>query len=667
MAEFDDKALNNLASEIGNLSEQFSGIGGKLIGFNTNINGLAAAMGKQIAKAFADSPANAAAVTAAREVAPERLKKIGELLRRYEGRIADVGVEGLNIDEIHEVTKHLGSAYADLAREAQAEADRLGDSGLSTSPITQRLQQQLIKRIEEEETALHYREQFGNQSARDDFNNQYEQQAMQLNRFGQVMIGTEERLEIFNSVINSNMIKSLMLGEALMQAGGALLAFRNKIYDLQAKLGTTFATSLDKMVGSYAQVVASYFREGPALTADDTINAINAFQKEFGTILTTGEAGKLAQQAKAFGTGAEVYFKAQRAFLGAGGIAGAAVTQQKFITQFRAAGLTANQALTFAANSANLVAIAGVKYADSLARAAANATKIGVSLNNTEAFADNFVSDFEGALERMSELSALGFDLDFSKLAKAAGTGTPEEVQQELSRQFGGNQQLLKELQSNRFLKVALERDLGLDIAEITRLAMGGAGTPAAQTAQEKNEESLTSISKYLPLIVSAIGALITVMALQSGGGLGKVIGGVVGSIGGPMGALIGSIMGGAAGAMLAGRVLPGKAYGGMITGPGTATSDNILTPTSPGEFVVNAKATSAYGADMLSSINRGTFAPQQSNVNNVVNVDMSKLESKLDRLASAFSGMKIEMDGNTVGRVSLNARSPIDRLAVVG
>ena len=663
MAEFDDKALNNLASEIGNLSEQFSGIGSKLLGFNTNINNLAAVMGKQIAQAFADfaaSSASAAAAKAAKEVTLERKEKIGELLRRYEGRIADVGDGGLNIEEIHEATKHLGSAYADLAREAQAEADRLGDSGLSTSPITQRLQQQLIERMSAEGVTA--RSAVDNQ-----VNNEYEKQAMQLNRFGQVMIGTEERLEIFNSVINSNMIKSLMLGEALMQAGGALLSLRNKIYNVQRELGTTFQTAGGAFFGDLFQVAASYFREGPALAFGETRNAISAFQKEFGTILTTGEAGKLAQQAKAFGTGAEVYFKAQRAFLGAGGIAGAAVTQQKFITQFRAAGLTANQALTFAANSANLVAIAGVKYADSLARAAANATKIGVSLNNTEAFADNFVSDFEGALERMSELSALGFDLDFSKLAKAAGTGTPEEVQQELSRQFGGNQQLLKELQSNRFLKVALERDLGLDIAEITRLAMGGAGTPAAQTAQEKNEESLTSISKYLPLIVSAIGALITVMALQSGSGLGKVIGGVVGSIGGPAGALIGSIMGGAAGAMLAGRVLPGKAYGGMITGPGTATSDNILTPTSPGEFVVNAKATSAYGADMLSSINRGTFAPQQSNVNNVVNVDMSKLESKLDRLASAFSGMKIEMDGNTVGRVSLNARSPIDRLAVVG
>jgi hypothetical protein len=57
----------------------------------------------------------------------------------------------------------------------------------------------------------------------------------------------------------------------------------------------------------------------------------------------------------------------------------------------------------------------------------------------------------------------------------------------------------------------------------------------------------------------------------------------------------------------------------------------------------------------------------QQSAQQTNVTVDMSKLEAKLDKLASAFAGVKIEMDGNTVGRVSLNARSPLDRLSVVG
>ena len=57
----------------------------------------------------------------------------------------------------------------------------------------------------------------------------------------------------------------------------------------------------------------------------------------------------------------------------------------------------------------------------------------------------------------------------------------------------------------------------------------------------------------------------------------------------------------------------------------------------------------------------------QPATVNNTVNVDMSKLEAKLDKLASSLSNMKVEMDGNAVGRVSLNARSPPDRLSVIG
>ena len=47
------------------------------------------------------------------------------------------------------------------------------------------------------------------------------------------------------------------------------------------------------------------------------------------------------------------------------------------------------------------------------------------------------------------------------------------------------------------------------------------------------------------------------------------------------------------------------RAAGGLMTGPGHDTSDNILTLTSPGEFVVRAAAVRHYGADTLASINR--------------------------------------------------------------
>ena len=160
---------------------------------------------------------------------------------------------------------------------------------------------------------------------------------------------------------------------------------------------------------------------------------------------------------------------------------------------------------------------------------------------------------------------------------------------------------------------------------------------------------------------------------------LGGVLGGVLGTalvtalaatgVGAPIAAAIGpSLIAtmSAAGATLAGVAVSkfmgeGKAQGGLITGPGTSTSDNILTPSSPGEFVVNAKATQAYGSDMLNKINTGTYTPEKQIVTNNTKIDTTRLEEKLDKLINRLSGMKVEMNGYEVGHVSFNeARTPL-------
>jgi len=488
--------------------------------------------------------------------------------------------------------------------------------------------------------------------------------AMQFNRVGKAVLSTEEQLKLFNSNVPG--VKMLMLGEILMQVGTALTSLRDTIYKVQRDLGTTFATALGAFTGDLTQVIASYFREGPALAVGETRDAIQAFQQEFGTILTTGEAGRIAQQAKALGASAIDFVRAQRAFLGAGGVAGAVVTQQTFIREFRAAGLTANQALVFAAKNANLVAIAGVKYADELARAAANAQRIGVGIEKTEALADGLVGNFEGALERFSELRALGVEVDFNRLAGVAATGTPEEIVKELSTQLGGNKALLEEVQRNRFLKVAIERDLGLSIADVKRLA-GVAEQPEVRTQEEANQESLTTISKFLPVIAKSLGALITVIGVaksaQIGASFGPLIGAALGSVIAPgFGTAIGAAIGGGIG-FGATKLISGN---DVISQPGYGS--RVLT-TESGTIALNNRDTVIAGTQLLSAgelqMSKTPSVPQESQTN--VNVDMSKLEAKLDKLASAFTGMKIEMDGNTVGRVSLNARSPLDRLSVVG
>ena len=568
---------------------------------------------------------------------------------------------------------------------------------------------------------------------------------IEKNRVARALIKFGEQLELFKTPG----ARMFAFGEMLMTAGKALTDLRDKVYKLQLELGTTFMSALT--AGTYAiqNQIVSFFSGGPILSFQDTIDTINAFQKEFGGLLTADAARRIAQSAKDLGVSAEVYLKAQRSFL----VVGGEVTKTAFITQFRNAGLTAAQALNFAANNANLVAIAGVKYADSLARAAANAQRIGVSLEKTEQFADNLVGDFEGGLERFSELRAMGVEVDFNRLAQVAAAGTPEEVFGELSRELGGNKALLENIQKNRFLKVAIEKDLGLSIADVTRMAGGEAAKSTEQTEQEKTRDALTKLTERLGTVASIIGGFISVIGtlmatalptaisatiaaisaniaalnantVAQGGkavegltnafaatatrletlgtlarfgagaaGLGIGIGGALygrelvkegktglgigaGSLAGLIGGgLLALATGGTAlpfllgGALLGGGIsatgLMGKAQGGLITGPGTATSDNIMTPTSPGEFVVNAKATDTYGTNFLNSVNKGAYQPQAS----AVSVDMSRVEAKLEilakdttvaKLVDAIGKIKINMSGYEVGNVALNDRSPL-------
>jgi hypothetical protein len=49
---------------------------------------------------------------------------------------------------------------------------------------------------------------------------------------------------------------------------------------------------------------------------------------------------------------------------------------------------------------------------------------------------------------------------------------------------------------------------------------------------------------------------------------------------------------------------IPGNAAGGMIRGPGSGTSDSILSWLSNGEYVMRSAAVSHYGADLMRAIN---------------------------------------------------------------
>jgi hypothetical protein len=469
------------------------------------------------------------------------------------------------------------------------------------------------------------------------------------------------------------------------------------------------------------------------------------------------------------------------------------------MSEFAKNGLSAGQALQFAADNADLLAVAGEKYSDSLFRAAAESKKIGVNLRDIEKFANSVVGDFEGSLENFAELSALGVELDFNKLAQVSATGTTDEIKDVLSQQLSMSGITGEELQRNRQVRLALTQTTGFDEATILRLA-GVSQQPTEQTVEEKQVTLLSSMSENIAKIAQILAVVLGGVAgglagFAAGGPIGAAIGAIAGgygatkfatgglvrgtgtstsdsipamlsdgeyvlnaeatrkigvgtlstlnttaSLGGspPRGGVGGGLVppaiagtkipltppavGGAAlvaapglvppaiagtkipltppavgGAALGaaalvaapglavlgglssvgslvgralglipttegqGTVGKGKAAGGLITGPGTSTSDNILTPSSPGEFVVNAKATQAYGSDMLNKINTGTYTPEKQIVTNNTKIDTTRLEEKLDKLINRLSGMKVEMNGYEVGHVSFNeARTPL-------
>lgn len=91
----------------------------------------------------------------------------------------------------------------------------------------------------------------------------------------------------------------------------------------------------------------------------------------------------------------------------------------------------------------------------------------------------------------------------------------------------------------------------------------------------------------------------------------------------------------------------------GMVFGPGSSTSDSILTALSNGEFVVNARATAA-NRPLLDAINSGVRVPAAAVVSGASGgssrgVDVGTLARAV---AAALNGVTVQMDGKPVGQI---------------
>jgi hypothetical protein len=83
---------------------------------------------------------------------------------------------------------------------------------------------------------------------------------------------------------------------------------------------------------------------------------------------------------------------------------------------------------------------------------------------------------------------------------------------------------------------------------------------------------------------------------------------------------------------ILSKQYIPAFAEGGLISGPGTGTSDSIMARVSNGESVINARSTKMF-APLLSAINQaggGRAIPSFAN-GGMVNVPPTQVSQSLD------------------------------------
>lgn len=336
--------------------------------------------------------------------------------------------------------------------------------------------------------------------------------------FSQIFSGIKEIVSIAGSE-GFNAIKAL--------TSGNIPGFKNAISSVVSKISET----LNRPLGGKGV--------SQPLMPEETLAATKAFQDEFGVI--NQEIGRqIAQEAKDRGLSVEQLVQSRRAFatIAMGDLNKVADIQTRFFDQFKSKGLTPKVALEAITKYAELIARNGTRFADSFARAAADAKKIGVDLSKVDQIGDNIVDDFEGFLESQAALGAMGFGFDSSRLAEIAATGSTEALFTELRSQLAATGKDITKL--SRPERLELEKAFGINISDMLKLA----GLTPEGTAKNYDEDNNSLLNQLLiavtllsPLLLG-ISAILATISTFLGPGSGAL--GVLGSIATALGASAG-------------------------------------------------------------------------------------------------------------------------------
>jgi hypothetical protein len=289
---------------------------------------------------------------------------------------------------------------------------------------------------------------------------------------------------------NRNLIawsKKLNLVSSVLTALAKQLNFLvGEVRKLQQQFGITAGAAAQLRLSALAQSVQSFtlslstapvsFKEIEAAASD--------LRAEFGGIVSSREAREFAVAAKEMGVTTQQLAAARRVFMTQtmGDLAGAQRQQERFIRAFTQQGMTSRDAMEFIGSNSELLARNGIRFQQSMAKAAGEAKKIGVDLSKVNQVGDNIIGNFEGFLESMAELGAMGFGFDASRLAEIAERGDTSALFDELRSQLRMTGRDLTDL--TRSQQLALSSAFGMNIEDFQRMA---GVTPDIGEAEETN------------------------------------------------------------------------------------------------------------------------------------------------------------------------------------
>lgn len=328
------------------------------------------------------------------------------------------------------------------------------------------------------------------------------------------------KIEKFSSVLS-------MGTNALSKVGGTLASLGNGLRDFERRVGIS-AQALGKMAftepSKAINIVKGKWMEMIGARGQDyfdrMIEARDVFGDEFGGTLTGAAASKLASQARNMGVTVQELAKARRGFMdqSGGNLKGAVDAQNKFVAEFKKKGLNTKDAFQAVMQYSDIMARNGGRFAASFAKAAADAKKIGVDLKKVDAFGDSIISDYEGFLEKQSELGAMGFSFDSSKMAEVAESGDTGALMNELRSQLAAQGKDLTKMRRSE--QLALSNAFGIPMEELLRLSqpkpeegskqdkMSASGEKTAMHAERIDKATLNQNTK-----LTAIGMLLQKIA----------------------------------------------------------------------------------------------------------------------------------------------------------